>query len=233
MKFNKIDLQEGDYFDRTEFTPEQIEVIKDNYAYFTAAFERPNFKTVTWYELELVDTSEIDPDLKTKYHPVDFFPEVGIAFGGYAIGSKVVNNSTLIGWTPPEAPVAPETSVTNKRYNYVKKSFTLASEALLAFESGIELFYFDEWEPSDKQWVQLVSEKETLWAHTHLVYSIYIKEEVQWWETISEENPVYIYDGMGKIEKVFAPYGVQPYAAPLTKEQVQDIVSTMENFYAD
>ncbi len=333
MKFNKIDLQEGEYFDRTEFTPEQIEVIKDNYeVYSETTLEHKIGLGIIWENGKLMNFDLNDGgdslDCNFKYHPVDFFPEVTLSAvpleapvyqmptgawdeetkgwsievtgenegqlrhfklfepehwawnstddvpyikehfldeKGYVHG--YIRNSTCpnlyekiddsgndftvsaydlshffkevflvepehktVGKVQPEAPVAPETSVNNKRYNYVKKGFTLASEALLAFESGVELYVTVPCELGTQY--ELITTKRDILSELIEEETLYIKEEVQWWETISEENPCWVEFRDGTLQKTTKGKFVNhQHCTPITIERAKELLKTTENFY--
>ncbi len=74
--FKKIDLQNGDWFDRTEFTLAQIGVISTHYpSPETDTFTCNYHTTIIMHNKALYTTSKDDPDLLDRLHPCDFFPE--------------------------------------------------------------------------------------------------------------------------------------------------------------
>ena len=112
-----------------------------------------------------------------------------------------------------------------EEYNWVKKEFTLASEAMLAFESGIELFHL-----VDNNHCKCNTESSVFYAYRNDY--LYIKEQLPWWEIVSKEKPIYtiIKDRyLVKFTGAITEEASKRYT-PLTEEKVKDIVETMEKW---
>ena len=81
MKFNKIDLKEDDWFDRGDFTYEQLEMIKENYKYISEQTFTENSTTIVslQYDGEYLALGYIyqedEKDLRRQYKVSDFFPD--------------------------------------------------------------------------------------------------------------------------------------------------------------
>ncbi len=77
MNFNKIVLQNGDWFDRTEFTLAQIEVIKDSYSRYSHRTFRKTSNTLLLFSggsFRGYTSEEIILSEEYQLHPADFFP---------------------------------------------------------------------------------------------------------------------------------------------------------------
>ena len=141
---------------------------------------------------------------------------------------------------PLESSVQPlQEEITFEEYKYTKKVFKLASEALIAFESGVELFY-----PTATEGVYKKCPTEKSVFNCWSSNVLHIKEQLPWWETVSEDKPCYVVSSKGRILKLIgSPSALGNIKKegggainrvdykPLTKEQVQDIVSTQEKWY--
>ncbi len=74
--FNKIELKDNDWFDRTEFTLAQLDVIKGNYlALSDNTFTNENFKAIEYRKGRIYNADISYCKLEQQLHPCDFFPE--------------------------------------------------------------------------------------------------------------------------------------------------------------
>ncbi len=74
--FNKIEIKDGEWFDRTEFTLAQLDVIEGSYPVFSdKTFTNPSFTAISYSGGELCSSSTSYCNLAQQLHPCDFFPE--------------------------------------------------------------------------------------------------------------------------------------------------------------
>jgi len=120
-----------------------------------------------------------------------------------------------------------------EEHNWVKCDFSLTSEALQAFEEGVE-FYTKRrdgtFDPLRDCEVEIVL--------GHRGKYLYTKETKPWWEVVSSEKPCYVISNVGKIIKVerfseevdkLLKTSMKTFE-PITEEKVKDIVETMKEW---
>ncbi len=194
------------------------------------------YKLVTWGDMfETMEPSvTVDINLKSCKHTQEDFDK-----------SLIVS--------PLEQP---QTSVKPEQHTWVKAEYELASEALKAFESGVE-FYSPvhglslnclNGDRLKDNYMPVESEGDVVgkWNSGEL----YTKVVTPWYELVSEEKPCWVFNGnciirIGEVEKAdcadgsgeidYRPKGLnmsinKTKYTPLTQSQVEDIVSVMSEW---
>ncbi|MCP4990342.1 MAG: hypothetical protein GY928_31190 [Colwellia sp.] len=133
----------------------------------------------------------------------------------------------------------PQTSVKPEQYKWVKKDFEHSWEALRAFTEGVELYFLDDFVGENTY--EKITCPYMVVGHFEQHKALYTKVVTPWYELVSEEKPCYVYDGWTILKIVGATKNSHTTACdklyrdrrvtPLTKQQVEDIVSVMEGWY--